>query len=338
MKDSGKLKLIGNERVKRQLASLVKEQALAGPLLFSGPEGVGKSLFATFFAAKILKSLGDHPDLHRYKVEGKTGMHSIASMRTMVKEFYFHSYEGGWKVFVIEDAERMLPTSSNALLKSFEEPPKDTCIVLLSSHPELLLPTIVSRCRKIHFAPIEEGLIAEYLKDNGYSDYQKLAAASQGSLSKALRKNDELEEHFLKLFFQKNSYLDLQSCLQAIETEMEKERKQLEAKLKAEILAETAIEKAAFEKEIEGASFLRFYSRASSILDQALLFYRDQTLLDVGGPEKNLYFQKSLQYRIQNCPSLSHVQDLIDHAKLCLQRSMKLSVCFENFLLSLPNF
>lgn len=330
--------LIGNERVKKELAYLLKKQALSKPLLFCGIDGLGKKLFAKRFAASILKKTAAHPDLHKYQVEGKTGMHSIRAMRAMLQEFYLQSYEGGWKVFIIEDAERMLPTSANALLKSLEEPPKDTCILLISSQPEQLLPTIVSRCRKIQFAPIEETLILKHLKEKGFENVEARAARAQGSLSEALKEPDPLQERFLELLFCPKAYHLMLEDLQEIEEQMEKERKKIESCLKKELTAETAIEKAAFEKEIEGASFLHFFNKSSKLFEQALLFYRDQILLSVGAKAKFLSFERSKELFLNKppkIPSLEKVQDKIDHALLCLQRSMKLSVCLEHFLLDL---
>ncbi len=115
---------------------------------------VGSNLLeeAKRFAAGLIGTeLETHPDLHLYLPEGKSGMHSIDSIRQFIEEVAFPPFQAPVKVFIIDQAERMLPTSSNALLKTCEEPPADTCILLLSSDPEALLPTILSRCRKMIF-------------------------------------------------------------------------------------------------------------------------------------------------------------------------------------------
>jgi len=107
----------------------------------------------------------NHPDVHLYRPEGKSQMHPMASIQKLVREIALPPFESPCKLFIIEDAEKMLPSSSNALLKSLEEPPKDTFFFLLSDHPELLLPTITSRLYPHNFeqkevAPLD---LAPYL-------------------------------------------------------------------------------------------------------------------------------------------------------------------------------
>jgi DNA polymerase III subunit delta' len=155
--------IIGNEHIKHYLINMVDRNAVANSLLFAGPDGIGKSLFAEAFAKLLLCSndpegihchkieSGSHPDVRIYHPEGKIGMHSIDSMRQFSEEVYLSPYEGLWKVFIIHDADRMLSYSANALLKTFEEPAPRSLIILLSSNPKALLPTVLSRCRTLRF-------------------------------------------------------------------------------------------------------------------------------------------------------------------------------------------
>jgi len=138
-----------------QLEKLVKNKKFIGSFLFCGPNEETE-LAAIDFAKKIFSNnpkveAGNHPDVHLYRPEGKSATHSIDSIRSLTEQVYLAPFEAPWKIFIIHDAERMLPTSSNALLKTFEEPAKDTILILLSSASEQILPTIVSRCRKLFF-------------------------------------------------------------------------------------------------------------------------------------------------------------------------------------------
>ncbi len=183
--------LIGNEVVKAQLEKMLQEECLPHTLLFSGPEGVGKRLFAEKLGLALLCStrLPDrHPDLHHYYPDGKSGLHSIASIRDLLHEIHLPPFEAKKKVFLIHEAEQMLPTSSNALLKTFEEPPLDTWLILLTSKETSLLPTIVSRCRRVRFQPIATRDLVVYLEKDGKSreEAEHLASFAQGSLAKAL--------------------------------------------------------------------------------------------------------------------------------------------------------
>ncbi len=78
-------------------------------------------------------------------------MHSIESVRNFIHEVSMAPYGSKYKVFIIHDAERMLPTSANALLKTFEEPSKNSVIILISNHADILIPTILSRCTVVRF-------------------------------------------------------------------------------------------------------------------------------------------------------------------------------------------
>lgn len=111
---------------------------------------VCKQLLGSSHIPKI--DSGNHPDLHFYVPEGKSGLHPMASIQKLIAEMAFPPFEASYKIFIIEDAEKMLPSSSNALLKTLEEPSEDTYLFLLSKHPDLLLPTILSRLQPLSFS------------------------------------------------------------------------------------------------------------------------------------------------------------------------------------------
>jgi hypothetical protein len=98
---------------------------------------------------------GNHPDLHIYLPEEKSDLHLMGTMQQMLSEMALPPFEAPVKIFIIDGAEKMLPASSNALLKTLEEPPEDTYFFLLSHHPDKLLPTILSRLHPMSFAPQE---------------------------------------------------------------------------------------------------------------------------------------------------------------------------------------
>lgn len=93
----------------------------------------------------------NHPDLHFYVPEGKAHLHPMANIQKLIREMALPPFEAPRKIFIIEEAEKMLPSSSNALLKTLEEPNQDTYILLLTEHPDLLLPTILSRLAPLSF-------------------------------------------------------------------------------------------------------------------------------------------------------------------------------------------
>jgi DNA polymerase III delta prime subunit len=147
----------------KQLEQMIKSGSLPPALLFVGPKSSGKladvralalALFGEAHRRKI--ELGSHPDIHHYLVEGKSALHSMESISQLIEEVSLPPFEAPWSLYIIEEAERMLPSSSNALLKTLEEPPSQRLFILLTSQPDALLPTLVSRCRTLTFESGEE--------------------------------------------------------------------------------------------------------------------------------------------------------------------------------------
>ena len=101
--------------------------------------------------------------------------------------------EGNFKVCIIEQADKMTIQASNAFLKTLEEPPEDTIIILTTSKPNSLLPTIISRCQQLPFYPIPKNKIEEMLLSHEAIDIYEaklLARISNGNMAKALRLMD----------------------------------------------------------------------------------------------------------------------------------------------------
>lgn len=106
-----------------------------------------------------------HPDVHEYYPEEKSGLHNMASMQRLIREMALPPFEAREKIFILYQVEKMLPSSSNALLKTLEEPNLDTYFILLSDQPDRLLPTILSRLHPITYATkeIESFDLSSYL-------------------------------------------------------------------------------------------------------------------------------------------------------------------------------
>jgi DNA polymerase III delta prime subunit len=139
---------------KERLSRIVESGKVPHALLFTGPRGAGKKEAARQFAADLLQmKIHNHPDVHLYSPEGKAGLHPIESIREISQNVALAPYTGKWRIFIIDEAEKMLPTSSNAILKTLEEPTPNTVIILISHYPDRLLPTILSRCQNIEFPP-----------------------------------------------------------------------------------------------------------------------------------------------------------------------------------------
>lgn len=200
----------GQDKAIESLKADVKNKHLAGAYLFCGPEGIGKYLTAKTFAQALnclnanwnpcdscvscLKiQNGQHPDVHIID-NGYASEIKIEEIRQLQQDINLKPYEARLKIFIINDAHNLNPVSANAFLKTLEEPPKDSLIILISDKPGLLLRTIVSRCRIVKFYPLGRTTVAKVLRDNYSIDEEilhYLAYFSEGRLGTALRLKDK---------------------------------------------------------------------------------------------------------------------------------------------------
>ena len=194
----------GQEKALAQLTSSMREGRLEGAYLWSGPAGVGKHLAAVQLAkalnclngkgdscdacapcAKIDK--GTHPDVHCIDAPEEEIL--IDDIRSVQKEMSLRPYEGKKKVFILCNAHKLNNHSASALLKTLEEPAKDSLIVLITEKPAVLLKTIISRCKIIRFPPLPRHALKlilsnEYGIEAGEAHF--LAHYCEGSMGRAL--------------------------------------------------------------------------------------------------------------------------------------------------------
>lgn len=358
--------IYGNELVKQYLIRIVEKGMIGNSLLFAGPEGVGKTLFAEVFAKMILcqddpngthgskLESGQHPDLHVYRPEGKIGMHTIASMRLLSEEVYLPPNESPRKVFIVHDADRMLSYSANALLKTFEEPSPDTVIILLSNKPTALLPTILSRCRTVRFCGLSIEHIEEFLQkrfpDKNSDAIHQCAAMAQGSIGQAVRHmqkgGDSLRGVVLDfLGLHKPHYKQVTQAASAVASQIDEAKKILEDEMRAMMLNETgeklsAAQKQAIEKEVEGAATMHALEKSFGLLEVVLGWYRDMHLLQAGGNPAYLIhsdYASSCEEALKRgaLVPIETIQKTVAHVRLMLERSTSAAICFEHLFLKI---
>lgn len=205
----------GQDRAIEALRRALQNRRLHHAYLFAGPEGVGKGLAAQGLAEALLctepRPDGDacgacsacrrtqqrqHPDLHIVERRPKDGggdlerQIRIDQVRELQRALSYKSYEGARRVVLILEPEKMNPATANALLKTLEEPGPDTHFALVSAEPHRLLPTVISRCQRVRFRPLDRGLVARRLSelaDVSPDEARLLAGLAEGSIGKGLR-------------------------------------------------------------------------------------------------------------------------------------------------------
>jgi DNA polymerase-3 subunit delta' len=185
------------------LLSLLRRNPLPPASLFTGPEGTGKRAAALCLAARwscrqpvdedscgscvscVKAEAGNHPDILTFLPE--KNVIKIESMRDLSREAHYRPFEGSARFFVIDQAEKMTEEAANSLLKTLEEPPETSHLILVTAFPNRLLPTIRSRCQTFPFRALTRAEIADYLVSVGRSEGAELRAAfADGSIGRAL--------------------------------------------------------------------------------------------------------------------------------------------------------
>jgi DNA polymerase III subunit delta' len=204
---------LGHDHILSLLRQTVIEARPAHAYLFSGPDGVGKKLMAVRFSemlncprlqedssasCPVCRRISEekHPDFIIEKP--LRGMIRIDRVRFIQGFFQFAPVEGFFRVTVIDDAHTMNRAAQNALLKTLEEPPAGRVLILVTSKPFLLLPTVRSRCRRIRFGPIRNDVMVEILNQKGLEqeNVPLVGAICRGSVGRALQIS---ASHFLDL-------------------------------------------------------------------------------------------------------------------------------------------
>jgi DNA polymerase III subunit delta' len=204
--------VVGQEYAIQTFNNALDKDKISHAYIISGPDGVGKSNFALSMAAAILCKgekrpcnkcssctkieHKNHPDLRILENKGKTI--GVDDIRNLIDEIYTKPYEGDKKIAIIKEAHSITLYGQNAILKTLEEPPGHTVIIMLTENINAILETIKSRCQIISLGRVSIDKIKNFLKDRGIEDDKAGLAAefSDGIVGNALK---ALDEKFLNL-------------------------------------------------------------------------------------------------------------------------------------------
>lgn len=186
------------------LRNAILSESVSHAYLFYGPAGIGKKKVSEIFAQALncekkdgdacgqcrscrnIQS-GNHPDV--LYLQPEEDYIRIEEIRKVQKNLGYKAFEGRWKIAILDGCEEMSVGASNAFLKTLEEPPARTSIILICANYLSLLPTIFSRCQRIRFKPLHDNQIKDILLTEKGVEPEKacaVAALSGGSLGAAL--------------------------------------------------------------------------------------------------------------------------------------------------------
>ncbi len=252
--------IFGNDFHKNRIASAIRDSKLPHAMLLDGPSGSGKLTFAKEIAAAlncensgrtadvlpcgscnscrriISGSYTDVKVLERAKDKATIGVEEIRDFRS---DMYLSPTESKYKIYIIDDAQKMTVMAQNALLIILEEPPKNVIIMLLASGTDSILTTVKSRVQYIPMSRFTTGELDEYLKKSNdearrisvqdKESYEAALVSSDGVIGKALelltpKKREENEQKRAEIFSilnaikSRSSYTALYEALSALPT------------------------------------------------------------------------------------------------------------------------
>ena len=213
----------GHDDIGEQFRRAIGRGRLASSFLFTGPAGIGKRSFALKLAQAMLCQtrpeaaldpcdacpactqvvVGTHPDVMRVaKPEGKSeipvalfiGDKEHRRQEGLCHDISLKPCMGGRKIAIIDDADYLNAEGANSLLKTLEEPPPRSVLILIGTSPAKQLPTIRSRCQLVRFRPLPVDVVAKLLVSRGLvadpNEARRLAQYSEGSIERALELAD----------------------------------------------------------------------------------------------------------------------------------------------------
>jgi DNA polymerase-3 subunit delta' len=319
--------IVGHEQIKEHLQSAIKLNKVSHAYIFNGEKGSGKKRLAYTFAKTLQCENKDsspcgtcksciqaesmnQPDIITL-VHEKVSI-GVDDIRTQVNnDIGIKPYSSPYKIYIIDDADKMTEQAQNAILKTIEEPPAYAVILLLTSNANRLLPTILSRCVTLNLKTISSELIKnELMSEYNIPDYLAELSAnfSQGNLGKAIRyatseEFSNIKEEVLHLL----KYIDEMEIYEIVE----------------------AIKKLADHK-----------LEINDYIDFMILWYRDVLMFKVTkNPNVLIYKEEfkfiSKQASMRTYEGIEKIVNAMDKAKVRLNANVNFDIAIELMLLTL---
>jgi len=207
----------------RALQNQLETDRLPHAIMITGEEGAGKKTLAALLSKGLLcraekdrpcgkcggcqrAEAGEHPDQIWIRkgvplspdTKKDRATIPVEDIREMIRLCGAHPFEGGRRAVIIADAENMTPQAQNSLLKTLEEPPVSTTFILTVSHREMMLDTILSRCRTVRLHPWDEGTIRAILLREGVGEERAALSAGQSNGSIGMAQKIARDEEYWK--------------------------------------------------------------------------------------------------------------------------------------------
>lgn len=320
--------ILGQEQIKEHLQNAVRLGKISHAYILDGEEGMGKNLLAAAFAQTLecekggaepcgschsckQAVSGNQPDIIRVTHEKANTIGVDEIREQLCSDILIRPYSSPYKIYIVDEAEKLTVQAQNALLKTIEEPPAYGVILLLTSNSDAFLPTILSRCVTLKLKPVKDALIRAYLMEELHvPDYQAdvCVAFARGNEGKAVRLAQS--EHFGEL---KDHALHLVRHLQEMEI--------------AEI--SDAIKRVS-----------DFKTEINDYLDLLVLWYRDVLMFKATRQVDGLIFSDEINYISSQASKSSYeglerIIEALEKAKVRLKANVNFDLTVELLLLTI---
>lgn len=324
--------VFGQDHITKTFKEIIANNCLAHAYIFLGIEGIGKS----FFAKQLAKNLncknvdaapcgscsscykietGSSPDIHWISLDEEKKFIGIDQIKNLQLFSTLKPVESNYKIFIIDDADKLNEDASNCILKTLEEPPPSTLIIALVNSLDYLPETVISRCQIMRFANLPGDAIKTILRQNHDIDnkiMEWVVQVSNGSPGCAIKLLEE------DLYSKNEILINALSNLQVIDNfDLSK------------IIIEWVMvkEKSSEEKR----TYLKY------ILNLILYYYRDRLIYNTQITNYPHYFNKSdniinNQCRIISTETISKVIDQILVAFNHLESNANINLLVENLI------
>ncbi len=349
--------IIDQDHITEHVQNALKTGKISHAYIISGDVGSGKKTIANAFAKTLLcenpnettnfiescdechsckqAESGSHPDIKVLYHEKPTTISIDEIRRQVCDDVYIKPYSDH-KVYIIPDGEMMTIQAQNALLKTLEEPPHYTVIIILTSNIDAFLPTIISRCIVFPIKPVRDDLIMKHLMQvRKIVDYKARLAASfaQGNLGKAILLSEN--EDFEKL---KDGTVDLMSRLERLAVSEMTDRLQLLLSAKSD--KDEASEEKEDQEDKKSKSKKLDPIIVENFLDILMSLIRDMLVYKAEDSPNHLIFADKLSYIssvTKKCTykDLDDMHKAIDEARSRIKSNVNALLTLEMLMLNL---
>ncbi|MEE1341658.1 MAG: DNA polymerase III subunit delta' [Lachnospiraceae bacterium] len=320
--------IIGQEHIISHFTNAISLEKISHAYILNGEKGTGKKTIAQVIAQAIQceEKTGDacghcescvqaegknQPDII-WVTHQKPNSIGVEDIRTQInQDILVKPYKSQYKVYIVDEAEKMTVEAQNALLKTMEEPPHYGVIILLTTNADKFLPTILSRCMLFNMKPIEDKLIEDYLEQHFSTDPQQRSFCvqfAQGNLGKAIRLVSSEEFQAIK-----------EDCIHLLKYMREMEVYEIIDAVK---------------------NLTKYKLQINDYIDLMMMWYRDILILKITASPNKLVFKEEYNYLSKEASKISYegielIMKAMEKAKVRFNANVNFDVAMELLLFTI---